>query len=180
MVRVWEFFLYVLTHGLWVSSFALFAEKQLSFTAKDVGFVFAMIGAVSILLRLLILPKLLNKYAEEKLRIIGAISIIFSLIVTPWISSGTAITISAIAFTFGASILRPSLVSYISRQASAKKQGEVMGITDSLGSISQIIGPLVGGFLIQSFFPGSLGIVSAAVMTIGLIVLIIDKKTKKS
>lgn len=177
---LWEFFLYVLTHGLWVSSFALFAEKQLSFTAKDVGFVFAMIGAVSILLRLLILPKLLNKYAEEKLRIIGAISIIFSLIVTPWISSGTAITISAIAFTFGASILRPSLVSYISRQASAKKQGEVMGITDSLGSISQIIGPLVGGFLIQSFFPGSLGIVSAAVMTIGLIVLIIDKKTKKS
>ncbi len=175
---LWEYFLYVITHGLWASSFALYAEKQLSFTTKDVGFVFAIIGAMSILIKSLILPKLLNLYDEEKLRIAGAMAIILSLAFTPWITTKALITVSTVLFSFGASILRPSLTSHISRQASANKQGEVMGITDSLGSVSQIIGPLVGGFLIQSFFPGSLGIVATTVMTIGLVVLIIDLRQK--
>jgi MFS transporter, DHA1 family, tetracycline resistance protein len=177
---LWEFWLFVLTHGLWVSSFALYAERQLNFTAKDIGFVFATIGGVSILIKGVVLPKLLNIFDEEKLRIVGASTIVLSLISTPWIVSRPQITLAIILFSFGSSMLRPSLISHISRQAPAEKQGEVMGITDSLGSTSQIIGPLMGGFLIQNFFPGSLGLVAAFVMTIGLIVLIIDSKQKKS
>lgn len=173
---LWEFFFYVLTHGLWASSFALYAERQLNFTAKDIGFVFAVIGGVSILIKGLVFPKLLNIVEEDKLRIIGAVSIIVSLIYTPWITSGGLLTLAIVLFSFGASLLRPSLTSHISRQAPHGKQGEIMGITDSLGSTAQIIGPPVGGFLIQNFFPGSLGLTAAAVMTIGLILLVIDRK----
>ena len=173
---IWEFFFYVLTHGLWASSFALYAERQFNFTAKDIGYTFAIIGGVSILIRSLILPKLLNVIDEEKLRIIGAMAIIFALALTPWIKLSYLLNIVTVLFSFGASLLRPSLTSHISRQAPANKQVEIMGITQSLGSISQIIGPLAGGFLIQNFFPGSLGLTAAAVMTIGLILLIVDKK----
>lgn len=173
---LWEFFFYVLTHGLWASSFALYAERQFNFGAKDIGFIFAVIGAVSIFIKVLILPKLLNTIDEDKLRIIGAAAIILALVFTPWMITTYSITVATVLFSFGASLLRPSLTSHISRQAPANKQGEVMGIIDSLGSIAQIIGPLAGGFLIQNFFPGSLGLTAAATMAIGLILLIIDRK----
>lgn len=173
---LWEFFFYVLTHGLWASSFALYAERQFNFTAKDIGYIFAIIGGVSIFIKVLILPKLLDAIDESKIRIMGATAIILALVFTPWMTSSNLLTAATVLFAFGASLLRPSLTSHISRQAPAHKQGEVMGITDSLGSIAQIIGPLAGGFLIQNFFPGSLGLTAAATMTIGLILLIIDRK----
>ncbi len=173
---LWEFFFYVITHGLWASTFALYAERQFNFTAKDIGFIFAIIGGVSIFIKILVLPKLLDLIDEDKLRIIGALSIIIALAFTPWMKYRYLITMATVMFSFGASLLRPSLTSHISRQASAEKQGEIMGITNSLGSIAQIIGPLAGGFLIQNFFPGSLGLTAAATMTIGLILLIIDRK----
>ncbi len=173
---LWEFFLYVLTHGLWVSSFALYAERQLGFDSEATGYLFAVIGGVSIFIKGLILPQLLKRFNEDKLRIWGAILIVLSLVITPFIQFGYLLTISTIMFTFGASILRPSLTAHISRNAPEKKQGEMMGITDSLGSISQIIGPFVGGFLIKNFFPGSLGIAAASIMMIGLVILIMDKR----
>lgn len=176
---LWEFFSYVLVHGLWTSSFALFAERQFNFGSQDIGYIFAVIGAVSIFIKILILPKLLNMFAEYKLRIIGAASIMIALGATPWIQTRTAITLAIMIFAFGASLLRPSLISYISKQAPKDKQGEFMGISDSLGSISQIIGPLLGGFLIENFFPGSLGIVASITMFIGLVLLIIDRKIIK-
>jgi MFS transporter, DHA1 family, tetracycline resistance protein len=179
-IPLWEFFSYVLTHGLWASSFALYAERQFDFGAKDIGFIFAIIGIVSIFIKILVLPKLLDLIEEDKLRIIGAISIILSLAFTPWMTSSHWLTVATVFFAFGASLLRPSLTSHISRQAPAEKQGEIMGITDSLGSIAQVIGPLTGGFLIQNFFPGSLGLVASAVMTIGLILMIVDKKMSRN
>jgi MFS family permease len=173
---LWEFFFYVLTHGIWTSGFALYAERQFNFTAKDIGYIFAVIGVVSIFIKSLILPKLLNVVDEEKLRIIGAVAVILALVFTPWMKSRHLLTMATVLFSFGASLLRPSLTSHISRQTPPDKQGEIMGIADSLGSIAKIIGPLAGGFLIQNFFPGSLGLTAVTTMTIGLILLIIDKK----
>ncbi|MBT3249767.1 MAG: MFS transporter [Candidatus Pacebacteria bacterium] len=173
---LWEFFSYVLTHGLWASSFALYAERQFNFGSQDIGYIFAIIGAVTIFIKILILPKLLNIMDEDKLRIIGAATIILALGATPWMQTRAAITTATIIFAFGASLLRPSLTSHVSNQAPKDELGEFMGVSDSLGSISQIIGPLLGGFLIQNFFPGSLGLVAAATMTVGLILMIMDRK----
>jgi len=177
---LWEYFSYVITHGLWASSFALYAERQFNFGAKEIGYIFAVIGGVSIFIKGLILPKLLNIVAEDRLRIIGAMSIVLALIFTPIIESEQLLTVATVLFAFGASLLRPSLTAHISKQASAEKQGEIMGITDSLGSIAQIIGPLGGGFLIQNFFPGSLGLISATTMMVGLILMIVEKRINKS
>lgn len=177
---LWEYFSYVITHGLWASSFALYAERQFNFGAKEIGYIFAVIGGVSIFIKGLILPKLLNIVAEDRLRIIGAMSIVLALIFTPIIESEQLLTVATVLFAFGASLLRPSLTAHISKQASAEKQGEIMGITDSLGSIAQIIGPLGGGFLIQNFFPGSLGLISATTMIVGLILMIVEKRINKS
>ncbi len=177
---LWEFFSYVMTHGLWTSSFALYAERQLNFGPKEIGYIFTTIGIVSIFIKGLILPKLLQLISENKLRIIGATSIIMALLFTPLIQSGQLLTLATVLFAFGASLLRPSLTAHISKQAAAEKQGEIMGITDSLGSVAHIIGPLGGGFLIQNFFPGSLGLVAAATMTVGLILMIVEKKISQN
>lgn len=172
---LWGFFSYVLTHGLWVSSFALYAQRQINFQSKDIGYLFTLIGAVTLLIRGVIMPMLLKIFTENNLKLFGAIFIILSLGLTPLVATQWHLIVLTLLFGLGGSILRPTLISYISQSATDEKQGEFMGLTQSLGSVSQIIGPLIGGFLINNFFPGSLGLVAAGVMLVGFLVLLLDR-----
>jgi len=54
--------------------------------------------------------------------------------------------------TFGSAILRPSLTALITTHTPRHRQGMIIGMMQSLMSISQIIAPIIAGFLIQSQF----------------------------
>ena len=54
--------------------------------------------------------------------------------------------------TFGSAILRPSLTTLITIRAARHRQGLVIGLMQSLMSISQIVAPVIAGLLIQSQF----------------------------
>jgi MFS family permease len=47
-----------------------------------------------------------------------------------------------------------------------------MGVSDSMGSLGQIIGPIIGGLMVTYFFPGSMALAAAAVVVAGLVIMI--------
>jgi MFS family permease len=47
--------------------------------------------------------------------------------------------------------MQPSLNSLISRRAGAEEQGEVMGLAQSIGSLSRVLGPIIAGALFEAF-----------------------------
>ena len=47
--------------------------------------------------------------------------------------------------------MQPSLNSLISRRAGAEEQGEMMGVAQSVGSLSRVLGPLLAGALFAGF-----------------------------
>jgi MFS family permease len=55
-----------------------------------------------------------------------------------------------------------------------KEQGAVLGTTNSLGSIAQIFGPLIGGFSLQNFSPIVLGLIAASFLVLSLIIRLPD------
>ena len=79
-------------------------------------------------------------------------------------------------FAMGAALVRPLLMGKVSRSVSKDNQGVVMGVADSLRSISQIVGPLIGGFVLTRFFPESLMIVSALVMLVAFPLILKEGK----
>jgi len=48
-------------------------------------------------------------------------------------------------------LTQPSLNSLISRRAGREEQGEVLGVSQSVGSLSRVLGPAVAGFLFAQF-----------------------------
>jgi MFS family permease len=73
--------------------------------------------------------------------------------------------ITALAFT---GFLRPVISSLLSRRTSSSEQGAVMGVTQSLSSISQIVGPLLAGFLIGRDWLLAWGLIGASIAVVGL------------
>ena len=170
--KLWQFFTFVLSHSIFVSTLALYSERQLGFDSVMVGYVLMYVGINSIVLRSILLSKLIDFFGEMRLQYIGVISIILGMFGAVLVNQWWQFLICITLFAFGGGVSRPVMLGNISRTVSPKKQGAVLGVTTSLGSLSNVIGPLIGGFMIQYFFPGSLGLVAALVMGAGLCLMI--------
>ena len=65
-------------------------------------------------------------------------------------------------------LVRPTLTSMITQKTSRAEQGTVLGLTQSLTSVSQIVGPPIAGLLIQHDLLTAWGLSVAAVALLGL------------
>jgi DHA1 family tetracycline resistance protein-like MFS transporter len=82
------------------------------------------------------------------------------------------VAVSCLALGMGA--MQPSLNSLISRRAGAEEQGEVMGVAQSIASLSRVLGPLLAGALFAGlgrdapFLAGMALVVVAAALGFGI------------
>ena len=179
--KLYQYFSYVLTHSIYVTSFAFFAERQLGFQSDNIGFLLTYVGIISIVMRGFLLGKMIDFFGERKLRYIGVTSIFIGMILLIILKSYWLFILAMTLFAFGAGLSMPLLSGEISRQVSEMEQGAISGLRSSLGSIAQIVGPLIGNSMINYFFPGSIGIAAGFVILIALVLMIReDKKIRLS
>lgn len=170
--KLWALFSFLLSHQIWVSTQALYVAAQLGFGAQEVGFLLMYIGITSIVIRGLLLPKLIDWAGEKRLTRIGLGSIVIGMALVLLVRSWQMLLVTTTFFSFGSGAARPLLTGAISNSVSGKEQGAVLGVANSLGSIAQILGPLIGGVVINYFIPGILGLTSSIVMAVGLFLML--------
>jgi DHA1 family tetracycline resistance protein-like MFS transporter len=173
--KLWGFFFFILAHVTWVSSFALYAERRVGLGASHVGYLLAYVGVIAIVFRGVLLGKMIDRFGERKLQRIGGLSMVIGLVVAIFVTQWWMFLITMTFFAFGTGLYRPLLLGSISRGVSPREQGAVMGVTNSLGSLAQIIGPLMGTSAIQFLRPSSLGLVGALTMGAGLSLVVADQ-----
>jgi DHA1 family tetracycline resistance protein-like MFS transporter len=170
--RLLSYFTFILAHVIFVSMMALYSEKQLGLGPASIGFLLTYVGLNAIILRGVLLPRLIDICGERLLRYIAIGSLIIGLVATAFITEYWMFIVTITLFSFGAGTARPLLAGEISRQASENEQGALMGVSDSMGSLGQIIGPIIGGLMVTYFFPGSMALAAAAVVVAGLVIMI--------
>jgi MFS family permease len=72
--------------------------------------------------------------------------------------------------SFGTGVLRPALTSLITQHAGREEQGIVLGLTQSLMSVAQIVAPVIGGYLIDRELLTTWAIVGAAMSFAGVLI----------
>jgi DHA1 family tetracycline resistance protein-like MFS transporter len=148
-----EFFLFALCFSSFTSGFALFAERRFTwngqaFGAKQVGYVFAYVGFLGVILQGGLIGRLVRWLGERTLVRSGFLCTAIGYGVLGFIYRIPALLgISAVA-SYGTGVLRPAVTSLITQKASRQEQGVVLGLTQSLTSVAQILAPLLSGFLI--------------------------------
>jgi DHA1 family tetracycline resistance protein-like MFS transporter len=148
-----EFFLFALCFSSFVSGFALFAERRFSwhgqpFGAKQVGYVFAYVGFLGVILQGGLIGRLVKWLGEPRLVKSGFLCTAIGYGFLGFIYDlPKLLGVSAVA-SYGTGVLRPAVTSLITQKASKREQGVVLGLTQSLTSIAQIVAPLLSGFLI--------------------------------
>jgi MFS family permease len=149
-----QMFLYLFSFTMFVGGFALFAERQLvwnghPFGAREVGYYMGFMGAVGIIVQAKMVGWLVKKWGERKLMNVGLFSMCIGYSLMGFVHSLWVLPFVAIIANFGAGVVRPSVTSLISQTSGRSEQGAVMGVAQSLGSMGQILAPILAGFLIE-------------------------------
>lgn len=149
-----QFFLFAMAFGLFLSGFALFAERRFTydgrpFGAREVGYIFALAGFIGVMIQGGGIGRMVNAFGELKLTRAGYVLASTGYVVLAYAYGMNVLLVSIAIFSVGQAILRPAITSLISRQASREEQGVVLGVAQSLYALAQMTAPMIGGALIE-------------------------------
>jgi MFS transporter, DHA1 family, tetracycline resistance protein len=157
-------FLTVASFSVFEATFALFAERQFKFTASNIGYVFAFVGVILVIIQGVLVGRVTKSVGEHHLVPVSLSIVAIGLLMIPASRTLGPLLASQAVLAVGMGFNGPSLMSLISRLSSAEDQGGVMGLVQSLNSLARIVGPLYGGFTFDHFGIGMPFVSAAAFM----------------
>jgi MFS family permease len=171
---LWQFLCFAFYFSLSVSGFALFAQRRFTWNghpvgAKEVGYLFAWSGFLGIILQGALMGRLVKWLGERKLVWTGFASTVVMNAWLGWVFTIPQLLVNTTFGSYGSGVLRPSLTALITHKAGRREQGAVLGLTQSLTSISAIIAPVVGGTLIDHGYLAGWAMLIAAVALVGML-----------
>jgi len=158
------FFLATLAFSGMETTFAWWAIAQFGWGPRSIGFVFFYVGLLSVLMQGVLIGPLTRRFGEERLMLVGLAMLVLGLLLLPFAGDLPRLLVAVSALAIGNGALAPSLSSLISRRAAAGEQGEVMGVAQSAGSLSRVLGPIIAGSLFGAVGPGSPFLLGAALV----------------
>ena len=171
---LWEFFFFAFSFALFISGFALFAQRRYTwrghaFGAHEVGYVFLYVGFLGVILQGGLIGRLVKWLGERTLvwTGFGIAAVGYGLLA--WTHT-VAQLLFATTVNAGSGVLRPAVTSLITQQAGRREQGVVLGLTQSITSISQIVAPIIAGVLIDRGQLNAWALATAGVALLGMVI----------
>lgn len=151
---LWQFFAFTFAFSMFMSGFALFAERRYTwhgqaFGAQQVGYVYALLGLLGVILQGGLIGRLVKWVGEVNLARAGFLFGLVGLVALGFTYSIPLLLIAAAVASSGTGTVRPTVTSLITQKAGRSEQGVILGLTQSLNSISAIAAPALAGFLID-------------------------------
>jgi MFS transporter, DHA1 family, tetracycline resistance protein len=151
---LWQFFFFAFSFALFTSGFALYAQRRYTwnghpFGVKEVGYVFAYIGFLGLILQGGLIGRLVKLLGERTLVWTGFGVSAIGYGMLAWTDTLGQLLFASTVNSYSG-VLRPAVTSLITQQAGKREQGVVLGLTQSITSICQIVAPVIAGALIDA------------------------------
>ena len=141
------FFFVVFAFSGLESTFALWAERQLAWGPRDVGYMFAGLGVVLVVVQGGLIGPMTKRMGEERVLFTGVIALVIGFLLLPVMQTPAAAAGAMVLLAAGFGLANPSLQSLVSRSAPATGQGAALGVAQSAASLGRILGPMQAGAL---------------------------------
>ena len=172
---LWQFFAYMFCFSLFMSGFPLFAERRFTwdghaFGPKEVGYIYAYVGVLGIILQGGLIGRMAKAFGDWKLVRGGLFLAAIGFIALAWSFGMQSLLIVTAAIACGTGVVRPALTSLITQLTDKSEQGSVLGLTQSLQSIAQIVAPFLAGLMIEHGHLHLWALAAAMSAAIGLLI----------
>jgi MFS transporter, DHA1 family, tetracycline resistance protein len=157
-------FIFALAFSMFQSIFSLYAAYKLHLTLQTTGYVLAYVGVLSVLVQGVGVGLVTRRFRENAIIISSMWLMVFGLAGWALTPNLPVLLIVMLPLALGGGMLNTVINSAISKSVTRAEIGGTLGISTSLESVSRVIAPSAGGFLLQNLGAWAPGLVSAALM----------------
>jgi DHA1 family tetracycline resistance protein-like MFS transporter len=157
-------FFYGLAFALFTTMFSLFAQYKLGLNARQTGYVLAYVGLLIALVQGVGVGMIAKRFKEKWIILIS--TIILSLALTAWAFTPSTATLLFILLPLAlpSGIMNTVLRSSLTKTVLPDEVGGILGFSASLDSLTRVIAPSLGGFLLGSIGTWAPGLAGAGIM----------------
>jgi multidrug resistance protein len=137
------------------ASLFLLMKDRFSWDMQTASFAFAYVGVMIAFTQGFLVRKLIPKFGEQKLLFIGPILFSTGMLLIGVAPSVLVMAAAMTTLALGSGLFNPSLLGTISVRSDRTRQGEVMGVSQSMAALARIFGPPAGGYFYKSVSMGA-------------------------
>ena len=163
--------IYAITMGAFSAVTAilpLFLADQFGIGEKNVWIFFTYIGLISVVTRIAVLGRAVDKFGEASLSRIGLVMLAIGLASYPFVHNYVLLAIVVALVPLGTAFTFPCVTSLLSRVISSSERGLYMGVQQTYGGLSRLVIPLWAGFSYDQFGRAVPFLTSAALVLLSL------------
>jgi|YNPBryantNP2012_1023418.scaffolds.fasta_scaffold08042_3 DHA1 family tetracycline resistance protein-like MFS transporter len=155
---------FALASALFQTMFSLWARDRLGLNAQTTSYLLAYVGLLSVIVQGGLIGRLTKRFSEPKLIAWGAVVQGVSLLAWAFTPSVPVLMVVLIPLAFSTGVLNTVINSAITRAVPPHEIGGALGIAGAFESLSRIVSPSAGGWLLGALGPSAPGVAAAAIM----------------
>lgn len=128
-----------------IGMLGLFLSKEFQITEATIGPFFLYIGVISVLTRVLVLGRLVDRLGEPRLSRLGMVLLAMGLGGLPFANSIATLAIFVALIPLGTAFTFPCVTAMLSRVIPSTERGLYMGLQQTFGGIARVALPTVMG-----------------------------------
>ena len=153
------------------ATFALLGERRFDLTEGSAAAVFLVVGVMLVIVQGGLIGPLTQRFGSRRLLSIGFVVLVGGFLVLSVAAVWVLLFVALALLSLGQGVITPSLTSVVTDSVTPDKRGEVLGVQQSAGALSRIIGPAIAGLVFDHAGVGW-PYVLAAVLTVAALVLV--------
>jgi multidrug resistance protein len=160
---IWVYAVGMMAFTAMSSMLALYLGERFGVTEKTIPYFYLYIGAVSVVMRAILLGPIVRRFGELAVLRIGTLAMVVGFALYPfvrscsdplpgwrWLPCGyVPLILVSMLVPIGTALLFPATTALVSRRSPRSETGQVMGVQQAFGGICKVAGPLWAGWAFQ-------------------------------
>ncbi|MEJ2054530.1 MAG: MFS transporter [Calditrichaceae bacterium] len=159
-------FIFSLAFAMFTTVFALFAQHRLHLDAQVTGYILAYVGLLIVIVQGGLIGKLTAYFSEGFLLFWSTALMGITLLAWAFVGHVWTLLIMLVPLALASGVFRTVIGSSLSKAVSKEEIGGTMGISSSIDSLTRVIAPTAGGFVLGHYGSSAPGIASAILLAL--------------
>ncbi len=140
---LWSTLIVVSAVAIFQTTLALFVADRLAVGPRTLGWIYGVVGAVSVVVQAGAIGGLTKRFGAASLTRVGAVLVALGLACVPPSHSVTTLLASLVLFGVGSALFNPSMSGLVAATAEPHERGSVLGAYQGAASMGRVVGPFL-------------------------------------